>query len=200
MPETEVSGRGVFCSGHCIPPSCPRRGEAETWAGFQRTLFLAQGGSLGPLSFPEVPGLQVDRARGPAEWEKNQPCPQLSLVIVLLQGTGATRHPPTPGNRSPCGHCSFGSQGPTHPLHCLGPLQARPHLHAVELLAPQRQALVHLGRGTARPEAGLPTACLLPGSLPAAPPAWWHLRSWRFPVRPRAQPPSRKEAVGGAGN
>lgn len=76
VPETEVRG-GVFCSEHCIPTSCPRGGEAETWAGFQRTLFLAQGGLLGPLSFPEVPRLQVDRARGPAEWEKNppQPCP-----------------------------------------------------------------------------------------------------------------------------
>lgn len=69
----------------------------------------------------------------------------------------ATHHPQTQGSRSLFVHCSSESQGPRHPLHCCGPLPRRPCLHAVELVAPQRQVLGHL-QDTIRPEA----VCLQP--------------------------------------
>lgn len=86
------------------------------------------------LPFPE--GL---RAGGPAKRRETPPSPHPAVLeILLFRPAGATRPPQTPGSRSLCGRCSCGSQGPRRPPRCPGPLQAKPHLHVVELMAPQR--------------------------------------------------------------
>jgi hypothetical protein len=98
-------------------------------------------------------------------------------MILHCVGVRATHRPQTPGSRSLYGHCSFGNRDQRRPSRCHGPLPARPHLHVLELAAPQRQAHGHLGvEGTTRPEAGQSTNCLSPGphhleATPCSPPA-----------------------------
>ena len=65
--NTNQGPRGARAEVRGLPPRTPascRRREAETRVGFKTSLFLAGGGQLGlgPLSYPEVPGLQVDRS------------------------------------------------------------------------------------------------------------------------------------------
>lgn len=90
------------------------------------TLFSGTGRGATALTFPRVSGPPL------------QPYPTSLVTLLLGQVMGATHHPQTPGSRSPCGHHSCGTQGLRRPSRCPGPLQVRPHLHVVVLMAPQR--------------------------------------------------------------
>lgn len=115
---------------------------------------------------------------------------------IWAAGVRATHHPQTRDSRSLCVHCSFESQGQRRPFHCRGLLR-RSCLHAVRLVAPQRQVHGHL-QDTTRPKAARLQTCLHPspricdqkGSLHAYPAGTMTLETLKAPPqRPRDKTP-----------